>query len=221
VLVTGRTASELAEVAAATGGEMIVADLADSDGVSQIVAAAGAIDVLINNAGIADSAPLHRTTDDLWERMMSINATQPFRLCRALVPAMVERGFGRVVNVASTAGITGYAYTAAYCASKHALVGLTRALALDVATRGVTVNAVCPGWVETRLLEETTARIAHKTGRSVDDAARTLADMSPQRRLMTAEEVANAVAFLCAESADGAQGINGQTLVIDGGGVMK
>ncbi len=218
VVVTGRTQRELADVAAATGGELIVADLTHPEAVDEIVAAAGAIDLLVNNAGVADAGPLHRTTDAIWDRLLYVNATQPFRLCRALVPGMATRGFGRVVNVASTAGITGFSYTSAYCASKHALVGLTRALALDVATQGVTVNAVCPGWVETQMLDETTARIAQKTGRSVADAATTLAAMSPQRRLFHPDEVASVVAMLCTE---GARGINGQTIVIDGGGVMK
>jgi 3-hydroxybutyrate dehydrogenase len=137
---------------------------------------------------------------------------------RALVPAMIAAKWGRVVNIASNAGVSGYAYTAAYCAAKHALVGMTRALAIDLARTGVTINALCPGWVETALADEAVARIAAKTGRSADDARQTLAAMSPQRRMITPDEVAHAALMLCA---DGARGIHGQTLVIDGGAILK
>lgn len=221
LVLVGRASVELDAVAAQTGGQILHADLAERGAVEALVAALAPgdpIDVLVNNAGIADSAPLGRTSDELWDRMLEINVTQPFRLCRALVPGMAARGFGRVINIASTAGVTGYAYTAAYCASKHALVGLTRALAVDFAAAGVTVNAVCPGWVKTRITEEATARIASKTGRSVEDAEATLAQMSPQRRLMEPAEIANLVAMLASEAS---RGINGQTLVVDGGGVMR
>jgi len=218
IVVTGRTESELAEVAGASRGQAIVADLLDRASVEEICRRAGDVDVLVNNAGIADSASLEKTPDELWDRTMELNATAPFRLCRALVPAMVKRGWGRVVNLASNAGVSGYAYTAAYCASKHALVGMTRALAVDLARTGVTVNAICPGWVETRMVEEAAARIAKKTQLSAEDAKQTLANMSPQRRMIQPEEVAHVVAMLCEEEA---RGIHGQALVIDGGAVMK
>jgi NAD(P)-dependent dehydrogenase (short-subunit alcohol dehydrogenase family) len=221
VVVAGRTASELEEVAAAIGGEALSMDVGERASREAALAALDArgvaVDVLVNNAGVAESAPFDRTTDEAWERMMAVNATGAFALCRALVPGMIERGFGRVVNVASNAGITGYAYTTAYCASKHALVGMTRALALEVARSGVTVNAVCPGWVDTRMAAEAAANIARATGRGADAARRALEAMSPQRRLVTAVEVAHVVAMLLAAEA---RGVNGQAIAIDGGQVM-
>jgi NAD(P)-dependent dehydrogenase (short-subunit alcohol dehydrogenase family) len=175
------------------------------------------VDVLVNNAGAAESAPLERTSDELWDRMMAVNAGGAFALCRALIPRMIAAGWGRVINVASNAGLTGYAYTAAYCASKHAVVGLTRAIAIEVARTPVTVNAVCPGWVDTRLLDDSVARIVEKTGRSAAEARRSLEAMSPQRRLVEPGEVAHVVASLCA---DEARSVHGQAIAIDGGQVM-
>ncbi len=218
VVITGRTAGVLDEVAGAIGGTAVVADVTDRAAMDAVVEHVGVVDILVNNAGIAESRPLVKTDDELWDRTMEINATAPFRLCRALVPGMMERGWGRVVNIASNAGLTGYQYTAAYCASKHALVGMTRALALDVGASGVTVNAVCPGWVATEMAERAVANIVAKTGRSREKAVAALAGMSAQRRLVDADEVAAAVAYLCG---DGARGVHGQTLVIDGGQVLK
>jgi len=221
VIVTGRGAADLDRVAGEVGGVAIAGDLserADADRVVRAVVEVGRIDVLVNNAGIAESASLERTDDAMWDRIQEINATAPFRLTRALVPAMVAAGWGRVVNIASNAGISGYGYTAAYCASKHAMVGWTRALAIDLAKTGVTINAVCPGWVDTRMVDEATARIAKKTGRSDADARSALEQMTPQRRLIQPAEVAHTVAMLCD---DRARGIHGQTIVIDGGAVLK
>jgi NAD(P)-dependent dehydrogenase (short-subunit alcohol dehydrogenase family) len=183
-----------------------------------MLAEVGVVDVLVNNAGAAESAPLDKTSDAMWDRIMELDATAPFRVTRALVPAMVAAGWGRVVNIASNAGVSGYGYTAAYCAAKHALVGMTRALAIDLARTGVTINALCPGWVETRMVEEAVARIAAKTGRPEADARAQLAAMSPQRRMITPDEVAHATLMLCAA---GARGIHGQTIVIDGGAILK
>ena len=221
VVVTGRSAAELAEVAAAIDGVAVVADLADRAGTDQMIATVrglGRVDVLVNNAGIAESAPLADTDDAMWDRIMELNATAPFRLTRAFVPAMVAAGWGRVVTIASNAGLTGYGYTAAYCAAKHAAVGLTRALAIDLGRTGVTVNAVCPGWVATRMAEEAISRIAAKTGRDTAAATAALTSMSPLRRLIEPAEVAHAVAMLCAHDA---RGIHGQTIVLDGGQVLK
>jgi NAD(P)-dependent dehydrogenase (short-subunit alcohol dehydrogenase family) len=131
---------------------------------------------------------------------------------------MIKAGFGRIINIASNAGVSGYAYSTAYCAAKHAMVGMTRALAIDLARSGVTINALCPGWVETQMAEEAVTRIAAKTGRSLDEARTQLAQMSPQRRMITPDEVAHAALMLCGHEA---RGIHGQTIVIDGGAVMK
>jgi NAD(P)-dependent dehydrogenase (short-subunit alcohol dehydrogenase family) len=221
VIVSGRSADEIEAIARETGGVAVRADLGDrgdTDRLIETAQAIGRVDVLVNNAGIAESGPLEKTTDAMWDRMMEINATAPYRLCRALAPAMVAAGWGRIVNIASNAGVSGYGYTSAYCASKHAVVGFTRALAVDLARTGVTINAVCPGWVATKMVDDAVARITAKTGRSADEARATLAGMSPQRRLIEPDEVAHAVAMLCD---DGARGIHGQTIVIDGGQVLK
>jgi NAD(P)-dependent dehydrogenase (short-subunit alcohol dehydrogenase family) len=222
VVVAGRTRAEIDAVAGETGGLALALDVADR---AAIAGAADSlrsdgihVDVLVNNAGAAESAPFDRTSDELWDRMMAVNASGPFALCRALVPAMIQKGWGRVINVASNAGLTGYAYTAAYCAAKHAIVGMTRAIAMEVARTPVTVNAVCPGFVDTKLAEESIARITQKTGRTAEEARRSLEAMSPQKRLVLPEEVAHVVATLCA---DEARSIHGQAIPIDGGQVMS
>ena len=218
VVVCGRRAADLEAVADSIKGEAIVVDLIDRASADRFLASVGRVDVLVNNAGAAESAALDKTTDAMWDRIMELDATSPFRVTRALVPSMIEAGWGRVINIASNAGVSGYGYTAAYCAAKHAMVGFTRALAIDLARTGVTINAICPGWVETALADEAVARIAEKTGRSLAEAKKTLEVMSPQRRMIKPDEVAHAVAMLCA---DGARGIHGQTLVIDGGAILK
>jgi len=218
VIVCGRGAADLEAIAKELGGEAIVADLSDRASTDTMTAKVGRIDILVNNAGAAESASLEKTTDAMWDRIVELDATSPFRVTRALVPAMIAAGWGRVVNIASNAGVSGYGYTAAYCAAKHAMVGFTRALAIDLAKTGVTINALCPGWVETNLAAEAVARIASKTGRSLAEAKQTLEQMSPQRRMIQPEEVAHAAVMLCA---DAARGIHGQTLVIDGGAILK
>lgn len=219
VIVCGRTQVELDATAKDIGGTAIVCDVSDRAGMDRMVAALpGRIDVLVNNAGIAESASLEKTTDDLWDRILEIDATAPYRLVRALVPAMVKAGWGRVVNIASNAGVSGYGYSSAYCAAKHAMVGFTRALAIDLARTGVTINALCPGWVHTKMSDDAIARIAAKTGRGIDDARSALEQMSPQKRMIEPAEVAHAALMLCAE---GARGIHGQTIVIDGGAILK
>ncbi len=222
VVVSGRSGDALAEVAAATGGIAVRMDLTDrpqtAAAIDEIRERAGHVDVLVSNAGIAEGAPLHRTTDALWDRIQEVNTWGPLAMCRAFVPAMAERGWGRVVNVASLAGLTGQAYTSAYCASKHALVGLTRALALEFAKSGVTINAVCPGWVETDMARQAIDRIVQTTGRSADVARGALEGASPQGRMVQPGEVAWLVAQLCD---DAAGGIHGQAIPIDGGTVLK
>lgn len=220
VLLVGRGGDALGAAAARLGGVALAADLGDRSSIERLleqVAEAGHVDVLVNNAGIAGSAPFDRTDDALWDRMMQVNVHAPFALCRGLIRPMVKAGWGRVINVASNAGRAGYAYTSAYCASKHAVVGLTRALAAELARTPVTVNAVCPGWVKTDMSADAVRNIADKTQRSVAEAEQELAKMSPQRRLLEASEVAHLCAMLCAEEA---RGIHGQSIVLDGGQLM-
>ena len=218
VIVCGRRKSDLDAIAKEIGGTAIECDVADRAATDRMLGAVGPVAVLVNNAGIAESASLDRTTDEIWDRIIEVDVTAPFRLTRALVPGMIKAGWGRVVNIASNAGVTGYGYSSAYCAAKHAMVGFTRALAIDLARTNVTINALCPGWVETNMVEEAVTRIAAKTGRSAEEARTSLAAMSPQRRMISPEEVAHAAVMLCAHEA---RGIHGQTLVIDGGAVLK
>jgi len=222
VAVLGRDRKALEQTARACGGLVVEADVTDASAVDRGLAlvrdAWGSIGVLVHNAGIAPSAPLKATSDAMWEETMAVNVTAAFRLARAVVPAMVEAGWGRIIHVASVAGLTGFAYTTAYCASKHALVGFTRALASELARTRVTVNAVCPGFLETEMTERTVATIAAKTGRSAADARKALEEVSPQRRLFQVEEVAHVVRMLCAEDA---RGIHGQAISVCGGQVMR
>lgn len=222
IIVMGRTEAEIVAVARELRGQAIAVDLSSrastDEALGKLASLAPRIDILVNNAGIAESLPLARSVDEMWDRQMEINATSAFRLCRALVPPMVDRGWGRVVNIASNAGLTGYRYSAAYCASKAAMIGMTRSLAVDLAKTGVTMNAVCPGWVETKMASEAVSRIVKTTGRSEADARTALEKMSPQGRMIAPEEVALVVGMLCE---GGARGIHGQTIVVDGGQVMK
>jgi 3-hydroxybutyrate dehydrogenase len=174
-------------------------------------------DILVNNAGIAESAPLVKITDEFWQRHLSVNLSGTFYCMRAALPAMLERGWGRIINMASVAGKTGAPYIAAYSASKHGVLGLTRSCALEVATKNITVNAICPGYVETDMTERAIENITAKTGKSADEARAFIEQMSPQQRLITSEEVA-ALALLLA-SHEG-RGINGQAINIDGGSVL-
>ena len=174
-------------------------------------------DIMVNNAGIAESAPFVKTGDDLWQRHLAINLSGTFYCTRAALPAMLERGWGRIINVASIAGKTGAPYIAAYAASKHGVLGLTRSLALEVAEKGITVNAICPGYVDTEMTTRGIENITAKTGRSAEEGLAAIKRMSPQNRLITSEEVA-ALALLLA-SEDGS-GINGQAINVDGGTVL-
>jgi NAD(P)-dependent dehydrogenase (short-subunit alcohol dehydrogenase family) len=213
VIALGRDREALA--ALEVRGE--VCDVTDEDAVTAIFEQIGAVDVLVNNAGMAESAPLHKTTLSSWGKHFDVNVTGPFLCMRAVVPGMRERGRGAVVTVASTAGRIGVPYTSAYTASKHAAVGLMRAVASELGGTGVRVNAVCPTFVRTELTARAIARIVETTGRSESDSEQALSRQSPLGRLLEPEEVADAVVFLASEAA---QAINGQALVIDGGGIQ-
>nr|WP_225958173.1 SDR family oxidoreductase [Amycolatopsis lexingtonensis] len=193
-------------------------DVTDEEAVTAYFASAGPVDVLVNNAGISSSAPAARTTVDDWRAQFEVNATGAFLCTRAVLPGMRERDRGRIVTVASTASHVGYRYTAAYTASKHAALGLVRAVAAELAGTGVTANAVCPAFVRTDMTATSVARIQERTGRSSDDAEAALAAASPLGRLLEPSEVAFAVSFLAAPEA---AAINGQTLVLDGGGIQR
>jgi 3-hydroxybutyrate dehydrogenase len=174
-------------------------------------------DILVNNAGIAESAPITKTDDALWQKHLAINLSGSFYCTRAALPAMVDRGWGRIINIASIAGKTGAPYIAAYSASKHGMLGLTRSTALEVAAKGITANAICPGYVDTEMTTRGVENITKKTGRSADEAMAAIRKMSPQNRLVTAEEVA-ALALLLASEEGFA--INGQAINVDGGSVL-
>jgi 3-hydroxybutyrate dehydrogenase len=210
-----RQAAEL--VAAGRQAKAVVCDVtseASVQGLAREAAELGPVAVLVNNAGAAASMPVVRTSLDEWNRLMAVNATGAFLCTRAFLPGMLERKWGRVVNVASTAGLSGGKYLAAYSAAKHALVGFTRSAAAEVAGTGVTVNAVCPGFVDTEMTAETLERIVAKTGRTREEALAAALASSAQSRLIPPEEVAAAVLALAADGAG--QPPNGQTLVLDG-----
>lgn len=226
VMVAGRTQTTTERVA----GELVEAgfeahparvDVTDAGSVSRLVEEAharlGTVDILVNNAGQAHSAPIARTTLDDWHRMLNGNATGTFLCTQGFLPGMIERRWGRVINIASVAGLAGAKYIAAYAASKHAVMGFTRSAAHEVADKGVTVNAVCPGYVDTPMTEQSVANIVSATGKSREDALSAILQMTPQGRLIAPEEVAHAVLMLAATEA---KGINGQSVVIDGGGIQ-
>jgi NAD(P)-dependent dehydrogenase (short-subunit alcohol dehydrogenase family) len=212
VVAVGRDPDALADAPVAE-----LCDVTDEEAVAELFGRLGRVDVLVNNAGVSTSAPLERTTLADWDAQLEVNATGAFLCTRAVVGGMLERGSGRIVTVASTAGRAGYRYTAGYTASKHAAVGLMRAVAAELAGTGVTANAVCPAFVRTDMTRRSVERIAAATGRSAEEGEAALARASPLGRLLEPEEVAFAVSFLAAPEAGA---INGQTLILDGGGIQ-
>ncbi|MFL6121907.1 SDR family NAD(P)-dependent oxidoreductase [Actinophytocola sp.] len=225
VVVTGGTRGIGAAVAKRFTdlGDRVVAlgradcDVTDEAAVAEVFGSLGEVDVLVNNAGISASAPLAKTSTADWRSQLDVNATGAFLCTRAVLPGMMARDDGRIVTVASTAGRAGQAYTAAYSASKHAVVGLTRAVAAEVAGTGVTANAVCPTFVRTDMTAKNVRRIAEITGRSTEDSERVITSLSPLGRLLEPDEVAFAVVFLAAREA---AAVNGQAIVLDGGGIQ-
>jgi NAD(P)-dependent dehydrogenase (short-subunit alcohol dehydrogenase family) len=222
VVLCARDESALKEAAASLAGEALVVTC-DVTSPSDVLAAFdaaenawGPVEVLVVNAGAGASSPLAETSDEEWQRMLDLNLTAPFRCIRRAVPGMVSSGWGRIVVVASVAAKRGESRIAAYSASKHGVLGLVRSAAAELARTGVTVNAVCPGYVDTPMTDDSVAQIAERTGRSLDEARAVLERQQPIRRLVTTDEVAQAV-LLCVENA----AVNGQGINVDGGAVQS
>jgi NAD(P)-dependent dehydrogenase (short-subunit alcohol dehydrogenase family) len=218
----GRDEGALKEaVARLPGSAYQLVDVTNADSVKSAFAAAadqfGPVEILINNAGAAESAPFEKTTEALWDRMLAVNLTGQFLCQLQVLPPMRSARWGRIVNIVSTAGLIGYAYVAAYCAAKHGAIGLTRALALETARSGITVNAICPGFTETDLLEESIQNIITTTGRTREEAEKSLKAVNPQRRFIQPSEIAATVDWLCSP---GAESVTGQSIAIAGGEVM-
>ena len=224
VTLLGRDSAALEQLALELGGHenalAVTTDVTDSESVEKAFKAArnrfGPVQLLVNNAGQAASAKFTDTDETLWNQLFAVNLHGTYFCCRQAVPDMLSTGFGRIVNVASIAGLRGAAYISAYVSSKHAVVGLTRALALEYATRNITVNAVCPGYVDTDIVKNAIANIVSKTGRSEAEALASLVANNPQRRLIEPREVADTVMWLCRP---GSESVTGQSIPLAGGEV--
>ncbi len=202
------------------GATAVAADVTDEQQVTEALEVArrahGPIDMLIASAGAADSAPLAKTTLSMWNSMLAVNVTGVFLCARGVLPDMLERGAGRIVNIASTAGLKGYPYVSAYCAAKHGVVGFTRALSVETAGSGVTVNAICPGFIDTPLLERSIEKICAQTGKSAEQVRTSLMRSNPQGRFITPQEVADTALWLLSP---GAASVTGQAISVSGGEV--
>ncbi|MGE0237740.1 MAG: SDR family NAD(P)-dependent oxidoreductase [Parvibaculaceae bacterium] len=215
VTIMGRSEKALAQaIAQGVARTSQAVDVTDAAALHEAVAGSGPYHVLINNAGAAESAPLAATDLALVRRMMAVNVESAFTAARAALPGMMTLGTGRIVNVASIAGLKGYAYVSAYCAAKHAVIGMTRALAAELVKTGITVNALCPGYTDTDLIANAADAIARKTGRDAGEAIDHFAKTNPSGRLITPEEVADTALFLCSA---GASAVTGQAIAIAGG----
>jgi NAD(P)-dependent dehydrogenase (short-subunit alcohol dehydrogenase family) len=216
VTIMGRNPDKLAKAAEALGAKQQIADVTDRGQVRTAFAAAiedsGPVDILINNAGAAEAVPFTRMSDDFWDQIIAVNLTGVYNCTRAVAEAMADARSGRIINIASVAALDGFAYISAYSAAKHGVLGMTRALSKEFATMGITVNAVCPGYVRTEIVENAVEKIMKSTGRTHDEAMAELVKMNPQGRLIEAEEVAETVIWLCQQ-----ESVNGQAIAITGG----
>jgi NAD(P)-dependent dehydrogenase (short-subunit alcohol dehydrogenase family) len=221
VSLVGRRPEPLAALSASLGENAyaITGDVTDRSSISSAFTSArerfGSIEILVNSAGMAPTAPFHRVDFADWQRTMDVNVNGVFHCSQIALEDMLGAGWGRIINIASVASLRGFPYVSGYCASKHAVLGMTRAVALEVATQGVTVNAICPGYVDTDIVRTAISEIVAKTGRTEEDAMRHFTESNPQGRLVEASEVASAVSWLCS---DGAVSVTGQAVAIDGGG---
>jgi NAD(P)-dependent dehydrogenase (short-subunit alcohol dehydrogenase family) len=223
VVVSARNAQEIEAVAGevrALGvrAAAVPCDVSDPEQVARLAGSElGAPDILVNNAGLAGSHKFAGHDDALWHRLLAVNLTGAYYVCKACVPAMIERRWGRIINIGSVASKAGVRYGAAYTASKHGLLGLTRALAVELVTHGITVNAICPGYVDTPMTDATVANITRRTRLSANEALHALTSTNPQGRLITSEEIAHVALMLVGENA---RGITGQAINVDGGAMM-
>ena len=219
VTIMGRNDDKLRKVADDIGAARELADVTDREQVATAFASAvknnGCVDILVNNAGMAQAVPFAKMQDELWDQTIAVNLTGVYNCTRVVTESMLAAGAGSIVNIASTAARTGFAYVAAYCAAKHGVLGLTRSLALEFAKKGITVNAVCPGYTNTDMVESAVENVIAKTGRTREQALAEILKSNPQGRLVEPEEVADAVIWLCQQ-----QSVTGQAIAVDGGEVQ-